>query len=268
MIKNKVSIILPTYNEAMNISLMIAEICNNMKDEDYEIIVVDDNSPDGTSQVVEQAIINHPQVKLIKRTKNRGLVPSITAGIDKAGGDICVWMDADLTMSPSLILKFVAQIERGADLVLGSRYINGGGMKGSNINGDKTSPWKILKNVHTSEDSVISLIISKIGNLLLRFILDPSIHDYTSGFFAGKRDFLLRYGLEGGTLDYCITLPYKAKRRGFNVVEIPMILTTRKHGESKTSHTLLSILEIIIQCYKKALSLRFGQERKMHENIK
>jgi dolichol-phosphate mannosyltransferase len=265
MIKNKVSVILPTYNEAMNIFLMIAEICNNMRDEDYEIIVVDDNSPDGTSQVVEQAIVKYPQVKLVKRTANRGLVPSISEGIDKAGGDICIWMDADLTMSPSLISKFVEQIEGGADLVLGSRYINGGGMKGSNVNGDRTSLLKILRNVHISGDSVISLIISKVGNLLMRFILDPSIHDYTSGFFGGKKEFLLQIGLEGGTIDYCITLPFKAKRQGFNVVEIPMILTTRKHGESKTSNTFLSILQIIIQCYKKALQLRFGEERGMPE---
>jgi len=257
MISNMVSIILPTYNEAMNILSMISEICNNMKDDNYEIIVVDDNSPDGTSQVVEQAIIKYPQVKLLKRTTNRGLVPSITEGINRAEGEICVWMDADLTMSPSLIAEFVEQINGGADLVLGSRYINGGGMKGSNVNGDKTSLWKILKNVHISGDSVISLIISKIGNLLMRFILDPSIHDYTSGFFGGKKEFLLEFGLEGGTIDYCITLPYKAKRQGFNVVEIPMILTTRKHGESKTSNTYFSILVIIIQCYKKALNLRF-----------
>jgi len=268
MINNKVSIILPTYNEALNIFSMIEEICNNMTDANYEIIVVDDNSPDGTSQVVEQAIIKYPQVKLLKRTTNRGLVPSIAEGIDKAGGDICVWMDADLTMSPSLIVKFVEQIDAGADLVLGSRYINGGGMKGSNVNGDKTSFLKIMRNVHLSGDSVISLIISKMGNLFMRFILDPAIHDYTSGFFGGKKEFLLQLGLEGGTIDYCITLPYKAKKRGFSVVEIPMILTTRKHGESKTSNTFLSILIIIVQCYKKAFNLRFGQERKRLDKIK
>lgn len=247
----------------MNILSMISEIVDNMKDDNYEIIVVDDNSPDGTSQVVEQAIVNFPQIKLIRRTKNRGLVPSIIEGIEKAEGDVCIWMDADLTMSPSLISKFIEHLEGGADLVLGSRYINGGGMKGSNTNGDKTSFLKKLKNVHISEDSLISLIISKVGNLLMRFILDPSIHDYTSGFFGGKKEWLMNFGLEGNTIDYCITLPYKAKRYGFNVVEIPMILTTRKYGESKTSNTFYSILIIIYQCYKKALHLRFEQMQKI-----
>lgn len=254
---NKVSIILPTYNEAMNILLMISEISDTMEGVNYEIIVVDDNSPDGTSQVVERAFVDYPQVKLLKRMSNRGLVPSISAGIDQAAGDICVWMDADLTMSPSLISDFVEQIEKGADLVLGSRYINGGGIKGSNLNGDKTSFLQILRNVHISEDSIISLIISKIGNTFLRFILDPSIHDYSSGFFGGRKDILLKLGLEGGSIDYCISLPYRAIKQGLHVVEIPMILATRKYGESKTSNTLSSILTIFIECYKKAFKLRF-----------
>ena len=257
MHNNKVSIILPTYNEALNISLMISEISDNMKGNNYEIIVVDDNSPDGTSQVVEQAISHYPQVKLFKRMSNRGLVPSISEGINQAEGDICVWMDADLTMSPALIPQFVEQIEKGADLVLGSRYIDGGGIKGSNLNGDKTSILEILRNVHISEDSIISLIISKVGNTFLRFILDPAIHDYSSGFFGARRDLLLKLGLEGGSIDYCISLPYRAKKQGFQVVEIPMILATRKYGESKTSNTLSSILTIFVQCYKKALKLRF-----------
>lgn len=260
MQKNKISVILPTYNEAENILTMIVEISSNMRGEDYEIIVVDDNSPDGTSQIVEQAMMEYPRLRLLKRIKNKGLVSSISEGIEKAGGDICVWMDADLTMPPSVIIKFIEQIEMGADLVLGSRYVKGGGMKGTSLEGANTSILQILKNVYISEDSVISLLISKVGNMLLRFILDPSIHDYSSGFFGGKKEVLLKLGIEGDFIDYCISLTYRAKKQGLKVVEIPVVLATRKYGESKTSNTLFSIFKISIQCFGKALSLRFGRE--------
>lgn len=253
---NKISVILPTYNESENIMPMIEQIVRHLKDEDYEIIVVDDDSPDGTSQIVKSAMQHYPNLRLLTRNGNKGLVPSIKDGLEISTGDVCLWMDADLSMSPALIKQFVKKVNNGADLVLGSRYIRGGGMKGANINGDKTSLLKIVKNISISEDSVVSALISKFGNILLRIILSPSIHDYSSGYFCGKRETFRKVEIEGDFVDYCLSLPYKSIMKGLKVAEVPMILATRKYGESKTSNTISSILKIAFQCYKKAIILR------------
>ncbi|HCI04098.1 TPA: hypothetical protein DE059_04185 [Candidatus Peribacteria bacterium] len=255
---NKISIILPTYNEKDNIVVLIEEITKELEDRDYEIIVVDDNSPDGTSDKVEEAMRRFRKLRLLTRTSNRGLVPSVKDGIKMSAGNVCIWMDADLSMSPSLIKQIERRINLGADLVLGSRYIPGGGMKGADISGGKTSFFRLWKNLYHSEDSYMSAMISKYGNKLLRLILHDSINDYSSGYFGVKREVLETIELHGGVVDYCITLVYKAKSKGLNIVEIPMRLAPRKKGISKTSSTLIGILSVAFQCYKTALKLKFN----------
>ncbi|GAI01645.1 unnamed protein product, partial [marine sediment metagenome] len=94
------------------------------------------------------------------------------------------------------------------------------------------------KNLITSEDSFLSAIISNLGNRMLRIILDPSLHDYSSGFFGARKQVLKELKVEGTFVDYCISLPYSAIIKGLKVAEVPMILTTRKHGKSKTSASL------------------------------
>ena len=96
--KTRISIILPTYNEAENIIFLIEQIVEELTNEDYEIIVVDDNSPDGTSNLVQQAILKFPNLRLLTRTSDKGLVPSIREGIEKSRGSICIWLDADLSI--------------------------------------------------------------------------------------------------------------------------------------------------------------------------
>ena len=126
--KTRISIILPTYNEAENIIFLIEQIVEELTNEDYEIIVVDDNSPDGTSNLVQQATLKFPNLRLLTRTLEKGLIPSIREGIEESRGSICIWLDTDLSMSPTLIKTLVNEIDLGADLVVGSRYISGGGI--------------------------------------------------------------------------------------------------------------------------------------------
>jgi dolichol-phosphate mannosyltransferase len=255
--KIKVSIILPTFNEVKNIIPLMVKIISELKNEKYEIIVVDDDSPDGTAKLVQDFMKRHHQVRLIVRKENKGLVPSIKDGIKASIGEISLWMDADFSMNPALIIKFIEQIDSGADLVVGSRYINGGGMKGADLNGEKIHFFQILKNLNASEDSALSAIISKFGNKFLRFILQIPIHDFSSGFFAGKRATFDYVDIEGNIVDYCMTLPYTAIKKGLKVVEVPMILATRKNGVSKTSSSLFSIVKISFQCFRTVLYLKF-----------
>ena len=111
---NKISVILPTYNESENIMPMIEQITDHLKDEDYEIVVVDDDSPDGTSQIVKNAMKNYPNLRILIRNGNKGLVSSIKDGLEISTGDVCLWMDADLSMPCALIKQFVKKVNAGA----------------------------------------------------------------------------------------------------------------------------------------------------------
>jgi dolichol-phosphate mannosyltransferase len=252
----KISIILPTYNEFKNIHLMIEEVIKHVHAWPYEIIVVDDNSPDGTAQMVQALLSKYSALKLIVRKKDKGLIPSIKAGIKAAKGDICIWLDADMSMPAKSIIDILKKLKNGADLVLGSRYIEGGGMKGSFMYEKKTSIYNISKNIINSEDSLFSALVSKFGNKILRLILGLKINDYSSGYFGGKKTMLEDIGIEGVLVDYCIALPYNAIKKGYIVAEVPIILTPRKYGRSKTSSSLRSIITISFQCLRKALELK------------
>ena len=170
---------------------------------------------------------------------------------------ICIWMDADLSMSPSLITSFVKEIELGADLVLGSRYISGGGIKGMELNSEKTSLYKVWRNLSSSEDSFFSAMISKWGNKIIRFILNSPLHDHSSGYYGGKKETFNLIRIEGYFVDYCLSLSHRAYMKGMTVVEVPMFLLPRKYGKSKTSNSLFSILSVALQCFKIAFVLRF-----------
>src|SRR3989344_8764924 len=118
-----VSVILPTYNEAENIIKLIKEISNVIKHK-KEIIVVDDNSPDGTSSIVKKFKTKNKKInlRLETRFRNRGLTNSIRRGIELAKGDIIVWLDCDFSMPPKVVPRLLEKIEKGYDIVVGSRF--------------------------------------------------------------------------------------------------------------------------------------------------
>ncbi|MBK23383.1 MAG: hypothetical protein CME70_05195 [Halobacteriovorax sp.] len=253
------TIILPTFNEAKNLPLLLDQILNLNLVMSYEVIIVDDNSSDGTGDAATEFSKKDSRVRLITRYEDPGLIQSIQEGIRSAKGKFCIWMDADLSMSPKLIPIFFDELNSGVDLVLGSRYIPGGGMKGVDLEkSEETGTIEIVKNLYESEDSLVSAFISKYGNILLRYILHPSIHDYSSGYFGGKKSFLLDNLPRGTFVDYCQSLPYKAIRDGYIVKEVPMVLATRVHGISKTSNSLSCILKIGFQCFSRAIWLRLN----------
>jgi len=233
--KTKISVILPTYNESMNIVEMVERVLKSVNN--VEVIVSDDDSPDKTWEVVKEK--KWKNVRVIRRFKNKGVGPAIWAGIQHARGDIIVWLDADLTMPPEMIPKMLRVLETH-DVVVGSRYVKGGGDK------------RALSRVVTSR------MINLFSNLVLNF----KVLDYDSGFVATHRSVFDQVGFSPkGHGEYCIEFLYMAGKRGFSVKEIPFIFTERTAGESKSAQYFFSIFKYGIVYVLKILSLRFTRVR-------
>jgi dolichol-phosphate mannosyltransferase len=221
--------VLPTYNEHDNIGLLIDGILASAITP-HVVLVVDDNSPDGTWQVVEAAIARHNiagvKVALVRRINEKGLTSAIQRGIDEAiqtyQADIVTWMDCDLSMPPQDIPKLVrAIVEQKADLVAGSRWIAGG-----------------ADVAHGTMARTLSWIINHFAMLLI----SRQVHDYTSGFMAGRAEVFRQLRLQGDYGEYCIDLLGRALRKGYRVQEVPYICVPRTTGDSKTGTNLWDYL--------------------------
>lgn len=215
----KVSIVLPTYNEKDNIIPLISRINESLNDTSHEVIVVDDDSPDGTSEVVENyKISNSNDISLIRRKGQTCLTSAIVEGIRSAKGDVVVWMDADLSMPPEKINDLLGRIYDGYDISVGSRYVPGGGM--------------VI--IEKSKDSMLSALLSFFMNYVIQKVLDPSFKDYTSGFAAVRKEVFNKIELRGDYGEYFIDFIYRAIKLNYKIVEVPYISTAREYGESKT----------------------------------
>jgi dolichol-phosphate mannosyltransferase len=209
-----VSVVLPTFNERDNIGPLIEATLAALSEREIEVIVVDDDSPDGTWQVVQEKEAGDPRVRLIRRTDERGLTSAISTGIANAHGELVSWMDCDLSMPPEVLPQLVRAVEDGADLALGSRYVPGGQ--------DIGHSW-------------VGLAFSRTINFFASLFLEWSIKDYTSGFVVARRAIFERIELRGDYGEYCIDLLYRAHRAGWKVREIPYTCRPRHAGESKTA---------------------------------
>jgi dolichol-phosphate mannosyltransferase len=218
--KNRLSVILPTYNEAENIKLLIDEIAEALE-EVYEIIVVDDNSPDGTAKIVENMIKSrdYPFLRLEKRMKDHGLTNSIWRGIELSTGDIVGWMDCDFSMPPKYLPVLLSLIEADYDIAVGSRFVLGG-----NWRGEAKDP----------ADTFLGVMLSRAMNLLIQICLDHRFKDYTSGFAVVRRKVFDKIKLRGDYGEYFIDFIYRALKSEFHVVEIPYRWIPRARGCSKT----------------------------------
>jgi dolichol-phosphate mannosyltransferase len=213
--KDKISIIIPTYNEKENIRKIIPEIDKNMDDYDYEILVVDDDSPDGTWKTAEKMSKEYPAVKVIRRKDERGLSSAVIKGFKMAKGDILCVIDADLSHPPSKLPEVIKPIIEGVgEMVIASRYTEGGGTEG----------WPAKRRM-----------ISKSATLLARFV--TSVKDPMSGFIALKKEVIK--GVKLNPIGYKIGLEIIARGNYKNIVEVPFIFKDRKYGESKLKGTVM-----------------------------
>ena len=222
--------VLPTYNESENIRPLIERILASATTP-HMVVVVDDDSPDGTWQVVEQLAERHNEagaqrVALIRRMNESGLTSAIQRGIDVAiadyNADIITWMDCDLSMPPEDVPRLVgAIIEGGADVAVGSRWIPGG-----------------ADIAHGFMARSLSWLINHYAMLLL----GRQLSDYTSGFIAARSPVLQSIRLRGDYGEYCIDFLGRAVQMNYKVDEIPYVCVPRTVGDSKTGASLWDYL--------------------------
>lgn len=214
----QVSVVLPTYNEADNIIPLMEQLAHHLKAWSFELIVVDDDSPDGTWRLVETHARQHASVRLIHRTDQSGLTSAINSGLQASRGEVVCWMDCDLSHPPELISQLVGQVMRdgGFDAALASRYVEGG-------SDGRSGPYRLQR--------LLSLTLS----MLSRLLSGSPVRDITSGYIAIRRAFFEQHGwLRGDYGEYFIDLMIRLSREECAVVEIPYTFTNRQHGESKT----------------------------------
>lgn len=228
MTNKLISFVLPTFNESGNIVPLVEEINKSIKDK-KEIIVVDDDSPDGTSQKVRDYIVEHKKtnILLLTRKHNHGLTNSIRDGIKKAKGEVIVWMDCDFSHPPKVVPLLLKQIDKGYDIAVASRFAKGGGF---------VVPEK------DSSDSWVAIILSRMMNYSIQTLLGNNFGDYTSGFVAVKKRVFQKIHLRGDYGEYFIGFIFRAFAFGFKIVEIPYIQLPRASGESKTGTNLVQYL--------------------------
>jgi len=206
-----ISVVVPTYNERENISPLIAETLAHLPE--AEMIVVDDDSPDGTGKEVQGRWGEDPRVRLIVRKGRRGLPSAIAEGIEAARGTVVAWMDSDFNLPPALLPELVRALD-DADVAVASRYVPGG---------------------EDGRASRLRILGSWVINLVARCLLGHEVRDYTSGLMAVRRQVFDRVPInpEYRFGDYCIDFLFRAHRAGFRIREIPFRCGERRAGETK-----------------------------------
>ena len=224
--KPRVSVILPTYNERENIVKLVEMLAEYLSNYEYEIIVVDDNSPDGTAEVAEKLSSKYPLV-VIKRPRKMGLTSAIYDGVKSSSGDVVVVMDADLQHPPSLVPVLVSKTSE-CDIVIASRYVKGGGIE----------KWSFTRRVISAG----AVLITRLLVAECRAVKDP-----VSGFFAARREVLLRWKpvVPEGYKALVEILKYAKPTR---VCEVPYVFRSRGRGRSKlSSGVIFSYIKLLLK---------------------
>jgi dolichol-phosphate mannosyltransferase len=219
----QVWVILPTYNEAENVEPLVAAVRERLP-ESRRVLIVDDNSPDGTGEIADRLASEHDDVEVLHRMVREGLGPAYIAGFREAlggGADLVIEMDADFSHDPAYLPQLLRAAGE-ADLVIGSRYVPGGGV----------TDWGPGRR-----------FISRGGSAYARAVLGIDVRDLTGGFKCLRRRVLEGIGLDSITsLGYAfqVEVTYRAIQSGFRVVEIPIVFRDRQEGKSKMSNAIVA----------------------------
>ncbi|MDE3024348.1 MAG: polyprenol monophosphomannose synthase [Acidobacteriota bacterium] len=226
---------LPTYNERANLEPMIHALAPL----GVRVLVIDDNSPDGTGEIADRLAQELDFVSVLHRERKEGLGPAYVAGFRRAladGADLILEMDSDFSHDPNDVLRLIAACET-ADVALGSRYVPGGG----------TTDWGLGRRV-----------VSVGGSWYARTVLGVNVRDLTGGFKCYRRAVLERIDLDAiASKGYAfqIETTYRAIRAGFTVVEVPILFSDRAAGQSKMSRA------IVLEAVTRVPALRFSRLR-------
>ena len=236
MTAQKNIVIIPTYNEKGNISRIIQAVID--LEREIDILVVDDNSPDGTADIVKNLMKQHPdRIHILERSGKLGLGTAYIAGFRyclERGYEHIIEMDADFSHDPNDLPRLIAACEAGADLSVGSRYVKGG----------KVENWPLIR-----------ILISFFASIYVRTVLWIKVRDTTAGFVCYNKRVLEKIDLDDiEFIGYAfqIEMKYKAKKSGFKIVEVPITFKDRTIGQSKMS------MNIFNEALKGVLKMRFS----------
>ena len=222
----KTLVVMPTYNEAKSITRTVEELLSVV--EGVDVLIVDDNSPDGTARIADSLALGNPRVKVLHRSRKQGLGPAYLDGFNRAFDnkyDTVVEMDADGSHRAEDLSKLLVGIQH-ADLVIGSRWIAGGSVQN----------WPLSR-----------MFLSRFGNLYARVMLGTGIRDMTSGFRAYRADFLKKLiadPVSSQGYSFQVELAYRAAKTG-QVTEVPITFVERTEGSSKM--TLRIVFEALVK---------------------
>jgi dolichol-phosphate mannosyltransferase len=217
----RATICLPTYNERENLEPMLRALGGK----GAQVLVVDDNSPDGTGEIADRLSAELDYVDVLHRSRKEGLGPAYLAGFRRAltdGAELVLEMDCDFSHSPDDVPRLIAAAEEGADLAIGSRYVSGGSI----------GNWGLLRR-----------FVSAGGSLYARALLAAPVRDLTGGFKCYRRRVLETIDLDAiDSKGYAfqIETTYRTLRAGFRVVEIPIHFVDREEGGSKMSRAIVA----------------------------
>jgi dolichol-phosphate mannosyltransferase len=216
-------LVLPTYNEAENIEAFVAATRAKLP-ASAQVLIVDDSSPDGTGEIAERLAAQHQNVSILHRQVKEGLGPAYIAGFRRAlagGAGLVLEMDSDFSHDPAYLPRLLEAADR-ADLVLGSRYVPGGGV----------SDWGPLRRA-----------ISRGGSSYARLVLGVEVQDLTGGFKCFRREVLEAIDFDSvGARGYAfqVEMTYRTIRAGFRVVEVPIVFRDRRAGSSKMDRSIVA----------------------------
>lgn len=216
-------LILPTYDEAANIERFVGAVRDKLP-AGARILIVDDNSPDGTGALADRLAATHEDVSVMHRPRKEGLGPAYIAGFRQAlsgGAGLVLEMDSDFSHQPAYLPRLL-EAAKSADLVIGSRYVPGGGV----------SDWGALRRA-----------ISRGGSTYARLMLGVSIRDLTGGFKCFRREVLEAIDLDAVQARgyaFQVELTYRAIQLGFKVVEVPIVFRDRQVGSSKMDRSIVA----------------------------
>jgi dolichol-phosphate mannosyltransferase len=216
-------LVVPTYNEADNIEALVGAV-RKVLPSSRRILIVDDSSPDGTGRIADRLAAEHEDVDVLHRALKEGLGPAYLAGFKRAleqGADLVVQMDADFSHDPAFLPRFI-DAARNADLVLGSRYVPGGGV----------TEWGPTRR-----------IVSRGGSAYARVMLGVRVRDLTGGFKCWRREALEAVDLDSvASRGYAfqVEMTYRAIEAGLRVVEVPIVFRDRRVGSSKMSRAIVA----------------------------